>query len=176
MEEIWKKIEGYEKYSVSNYGRVRNDNKNLILKPEITKFGYYRVRLKGKHITVHQLVARSFIPYTGLNPDGTEIKGIRCINHKDENPLNNTVDNLEWCDKAYNNKYGTRLERVAAKKRNNPKESKKVLCVETGVVYLSTHDVERKLGFKHSNISGCCNNKPKHKTRYGYHWKFVEED
>lgn len=98
------------------------------------------------------------------------------LNHKDENPLNNTVDNLEWCDIAYNNKYGTRLERVAAKRRNNTKESKKVLCVETGVIYLSIHDVERKLGFKHSNISGCCHNKPKHKTRYGYHWKFVEED
>ena len=174
MEEIWKKIEGYEKYSVSNYGRVRNDNKNLILKPEITKFGYCRVRLNGKHIFVHQLVARAFIPYTGLNPDGTEIKGNRCINHKDENPLNNTVDNLEWCDMTYNNNYGTRLERTVAKIRNNPKKSKKVLCVETCAVYLSTHDVERKLGFNSCNISRCCNNK--HKTHYGYHWKYVEED
>ena len=174
MEERWKKIEGYEKYSVSNYGRVRNDNKNLILKPEITRYGYYRVRLKGKHVSVHQLVARAFIPYTGLNPDGTEIKGTRCINHKDENPLNNTVDNLEWCDMTYNNNYGTRLERVAAKTRNDPKKSKKVLCVETGVVYLSIHDVERKLGFNSRNISSCCNNKLK--THYSYHWKFVEED
>ena len=176
MKEIWKKIDGYEKYSVSSYGRVRNDNKNLILKPEITRYGYYRVRLKGKHICVHQLVARAFIPYTGLNPDGTEIKGRVEVNHKSEIKTDNRVENLEWCDQRYNHNYGTRLERVAAKKRNNPKESKKVLCVETGVVYLSTHDVERKLGFKHSNISGCCHNKPKHETRYGYHWKFVEED
>jgi hypothetical protein len=54
---------------------------------------------------VHKLVAKAFIP----NPNSyTE------VNHKDENPLNNNVDNLEWCTHHYNMTYGTCQERARA--------------------------------------------------------------
>ena len=52
---------------------------------------------------VHRLAAQAFIP----NPDN-----LPEINHKDENPGNNSVDNLEWCDRSYNNTYGTRQDKV----------------------------------------------------------------
>ena len=35
------------------------------------------------------------------------------INHKDENPKNNNVDNLEWCTHKYNMNYGTRNRRIS---------------------------------------------------------------
>lgn len=53
---------------------------------------------KTKRFSVHRLVAQAFIP----NPNNLPI-----INHKDENPSKNIVDNLEWCDYEYNNNYGT---------------------------------------------------------------------
>ena len=51
---------------------------------------------------VHRVVADAFIP----NPNNYP-----CINHKDENPANNKVENLEWCTYKYNNNYGTFAER-----------------------------------------------------------------
>ena len=123
MTEIWKDIDGYEGlYQVSNLGRVKSlhHNKEKILKGSYAKEGYHLISLSKegtqKRCLVHRLVATAFIP----NPYKLE-----CVNHKDENPRNNNVDNLEWCTKAYNNCYGTRLERLSKslkgrkKKRSN---------------------------------------------------------
>ena len=123
MSEIWKSIEGYDgRYEVSSNGKVRavahnikvNDNGRLYFKTVRSKLmkqsphsaGYLVVNLtmngKGTLHYVHRLVAEAFIP----NPNGYD-----CINHKDENKANNDVSNLEWCDKQYNNTYGTVRER-----------------------------------------------------------------
>ena len=68
---------------------------------------------KTKRFSVHRLVAKAFIP----NPNNLPI-----INHKDENPSKNIVDNLEWCDNKYNCNYGTlhkrRSEIAKTYKRN----------------------------------------------------------
>ena len=120
MEE-WKSIPGYEGlYEVSNLGRVRSVDryvkylngmihlhKGKVLSPGIRSDGYLQVSLccngKYKTIAVHRLVAQAFIE----NPDN-----LPEINHKDEDKTNNSVDNLEWCDRSYNNTYGTRQDKV----------------------------------------------------------------
>ena len=75
MEEF-RKIANYENYSVSNFGKVRNDITNKILKPGINTNGYYKVILckngKKKTLTLHRLVAIAFI----VNPDDKQ-----CIDH-----------------------------------------------------------------------------------------------
>lgn len=119
MEEVWKDIKGYEgKYQVSNLGRIkslsyRNTGISKILVPKINK-GYYEIGLYlngiRKMFFVHRLVALTFIP----NPNN-----LPQINHIDEDKTNNCVDNLEWCTQAYNNIYGTRLERVSSSLKNN---------------------------------------------------------
>ena len=109
MKEIWKDIEGYEGiYQISNLGRVKSlarQYKNrkcneCIKSPSLAGKGYYRIALcKNGNIKcfyVHQLVANTFIP----NPNNFKI-----VNHKDENKLNNNVNNLEWCDNKYNINY-----------------------------------------------------------------------
>lgn len=119
MSEIWKDIKGYEgKYQVSSFGRVRSlkdrwgNYREKLLKPQENngKNRYLKVNICKdsivKPVLVHRLVAETFIP----NPAGYPI-----INHKDENPGNNMVENLEWCDKSYNLKYGTALTRMKEK-------------------------------------------------------------
>ena len=103
-EEIWKDIKGYEGlYQISNYGRVksfggkiRSHKNDMILKLKIRNT-YNVTNLtkndKKKSFQIHRLVAEAFIP----NPNNYPI-----VNHKDENPLNNYVDNLEWCTQKFN--------------------------------------------------------------------------
>lgn len=103
MEE-WKNVIGYEGlYEVSNLGRVRRVNKGL-LKLQNNQ-GYNQVYLYKcgirKGIRVHRLVAQAFIP----NPDN-----LPEVNHKNEDKMNNSVDNLEWCTAKYNVNYGHRTE------------------------------------------------------------------
>ena len=117
--EEWKPIKGYEGlYEISNFGRVKslvgwNGHKYVkrekILAPykQQTNPNYSRsvVKLKkngkGKEFKVHRLVAKAFIP----NP-----KNYKVINHKDGNPLNNKVNNLEWCTQKMNIKHALENE------------------------------------------------------------------
>lgn len=164
MIEIWKDIEDYEGlYQVSNLGNVKslgngnsNNSKERILKPAKLKDGYLEVSLskqgKVKCYTIHRLVAEAFIDNSQNLPQ---------VNHKDEDKTNNQVTNLEFCDAKYNINFGSRIQRI----------SKQVLCIETGVIYPSTNEVYRRLGFSQGNISSACNGK--RKTAYKFHWKYV---
>lgn len=105
MQEEWKEVEGYESYyHVSNKGRVKslkrkNRDTDMIMKPiKSGAGGRYRsvsFSVKGKVTKrfIHRLVAKAFIP----NPTCYNE-----VNHIDGVPSNNTVDNLEWCDKRHN--------------------------------------------------------------------------
>ena len=133
MEEIWKDKKDYEGlYQVSNLGRAKSliNNKGQyrekILKHNIRN-GYPSVTLcknkKLKSFTIHRLVAEAFIP----NPNN-----LPCVNHKDENRLNNFFNNLEWCTYSYNINYGTGL------KRRSITQSKPVLQYDKMVILLKS--------------------------------------
>ena len=98
MQEIWKPVVGFEEYfKISNLGRLKR--KDRILKATNDR-GYLKIKLSvnGKRYLryIHRLVAEAFIP----NPNN-----YKEVNHKDSNPENNRVDNLEWCDRRYNLDY-----------------------------------------------------------------------
>lgn len=174
--EEWKQIQiddvEYD-YSVSSHGRVRNVKTGRILKTRKTPQGYLIVTLrknkKPKQITVHRLVATMFIP----NPDN-----LPEINHISEDKEDCRVENLEWCTREYNIHYGTGIERSAEKRRKHPKREKceprfkRVKCIETGVIYESTVDVENKTGLRRASVWKCCTGK--RQTCGKCHWEYVD--
>lgn len=98
-EEIFSKIEGYDDYYISNYGRVYNKYYDRYLKPgrQNKNRKYIRVVLskdgKSKYYLLHRLVAEAFCE---------KKEGMNIIHHIDNNPLNNRADNLMWCNQSYN--------------------------------------------------------------------------
>lgn len=92
----WKKIYDY-KYLISSEGQIKNI-KNNILKGSKDNLGYNSIRLskngKEKTFLVHRLVADIFIGNPNNFPQ---------VNHKDCNPENNNVKNLEWVTHIENN-------------------------------------------------------------------------
>lgn len=100
----------YRGVSMNPYG-----NEPREVKPTVC-CGYQTICLrntgKGNSVSVHRLVAEVWIP----NPDN-----LPCINHKDEDKLNNSIDNLEWCTYSYNINYGSRNAKVASALRRRPR-------------------------------------------------------
>lgn len=132
MQEIWKDIEGYEGlYKVSNFGRIKSlihydvengyKKKEHIINGWINR-GYMSVSLsknkKHKNFYIHRLVAIAFIENKNNKP---------FINHIDYNPLNNHVNNLEWC---------TQKENVNWSKIHMKKPRKKHKKSNTGEKYI----------------------------------------
>ena len=66
---------------------------------------YLCVSTNGHKHLVHRMVLETFRP----NPDPVNLTQ---VNHKDENPENNSLDNLEWCTASYNNNYGHHNENI----------------------------------------------------------------
>ena len=154
----WKPIKDYEGlYEISNTGEVKSLNlkKGRILKQHIQRSYLYvglSKQCKTKLHLVHRLVAKTFIPNPLHLPE---------VNHKDENKLNNNVDNLEWCTAKYNSNYGTR----------NKRKARPIQCIETGIIYQGAREMEKLLGIKHNNIAKAIKNG----TRAGgYRWQYVD--
>lgn len=173
--EYWKDISGYENlYQVSNLGKIRSIKNGKIKMRSLARYSpsntttYYKITLckDGKRETkwVHRIVAEAFIP----NPDKLEE-----VNHKDENGLNNSIDNLEWCTHKYNNNYGTK------NRRTSDKLSKAVEQYDLKGRYIRTFKSAKEaceyLNVDISNrdsISKVCNGK--RKTCLKFIWKYAQ--
>lgn len=165
----------YPSYRVTKSGKVFSYRQGNILKPLSTVLdssGYPIVRLyddtnKKRTIAVHRLIADTFIP----KPNNLEY-----INHKDEDKTNNSIDNLEWCTKAYNNCYNNKAVKIGLKLRESNPNKKTVNQIdENGVIvntYQSIREAARSLGDirKDANI---INGIRTHKKRYGYYWRYA---
>ena len=168
INEIWKPIKGYEGlYEVSNFGRIKSLNynhtgKGKILKQNQIMNGYKSVMLykdgNGKNYLVHRLVAEAFLP----NPND-----YKEVNHKDENPQNNIVSNLEWCDRLYNVRYGTGIE------RRSKTQSKPVLQYDLEGNFIKEWKSVTECGingYNYGHVAECC--RGERKTHKGFIWRY----
>lgn len=151
--EIWKDIPGYEGlYRVNQWGDIFSLYTNKKIKYSISKYGYKQYNLsknkKKRIMTAHRAVALAFIP----NPDNLPV-----INHKDENPQNCYVDNLEWCTYQYNAVYND----AHIKRGNNLSKKVYKYDVEGNLIeiYNSVREAAEKLNSYIGNIAICANKK-----------------
>lgn len=167
-------IKDYEGYFVTTNGRVFSCRKGYLheLKPGVNG-GYRSVSLgtgckRSKTIKVHRLVALAFIP----NP-----MGYMYVNHKDENKLNNHVDNLEWCSFLYNVRYGTARERMIRKMKNHPSLSKPVAMYDKNgyalAIFPSMGEAGRFLGLSTGALSEVAMDRYGRRTCGGYVWREI---
>lgn len=128
----------------------------------IAKDGYKRVRLQNNGLRVnvlsHRIIAKAFLS----NPNN-----LPCVNHKDENKLNNNVSNLEWCTVDYNNKYNGRYENI---KHSTKKVIQKTLSGAVITIFPSIKDAALAVEGFSSNIGNVCHGRMK--TAYGFVWSF----
>ena len=147
-------------YEASNLGNIRSIDRTLehasvprrvkgrVIKQQITWNGRATVamrRLDGngnrqQHLYVHRLVASAWIP----NPDD-----LPEINHIDGNPLNNRIENLEWCTHAENHQHKNRVLGMCnmPKAKLSPAKTVQVM-VATG----NLGDVASRFGVSRSRV------------------------
>lgn len=169
MEEEWRDVVGYEGlYQVSNLGRIKsfqygNSHNIKIMNKHFVRGGYVSAQLwksgTSKCIGIHRLVAQAFLE----NPNNFEQ-----VNHKDENPSNNCVDNLEWCSVSYNINYGNRNKKVA---QHFSKEVIQFSLNGKEVNRYESASATKKFGFITSSVIRCCNGKLK--QHHGYVWRYA---
>jgi len=168
MVEVWEDIKRLNgKFKISNKGRIKNKKTNYVLKQNINKYGYCRVRLSiGKvkvTLMIHRAVAMAFIP----NPNNK-----KTVNHINGVKTDNNIDNLEWCSQKENVRHAWDIGLATLDGLKIPVimyslDGKELETFE------STREAGRKFKIGNSHISACC--KGQRKTAGGYKWKYYNK-
>lgn len=162
MEEMWAKILGFPKYSVSTEGRIRNDVRERIVQQSCTAHGLAKVGLSknGKQYTrsVKILVATAFIPGktaefdTAMNLDG--------------NQQNNHVHNLVWRPHWFVCKYSAQFANIDDYRGIGP-----IVDRHSGLVYADIVDAGIANGYLFKEIKMALVNKiPVFPTWHLFDW------
>jgi hypothetical protein len=176
--EMWKRVEGFNRYEVSTEGRLRGGKqKDYIHKGGKDKDGYIQVILrcdvKGIYARdrstkrLHRLIAEAFIP----NPDNKKE-----VNHIDGNKLNNRISNLEWVTTKENIRHAHKIGLFHKANTLNSKQVAKIDPITNEVLKVYSSGRETKYdGFNENHVRGCCRGDYGRHTHKGFKWKFVNE-
>lgn len=183
--EIWKTIENYPDYMISNLGNVKSLkwNKEKLLKKTINRNGYNIIRINFNNIKktlyIHRLVAQAFL----INQNN-----YRDVEHIDCDKSNNSVSNLRWCthQENCNNLITRKRISFASKCKKKTKEhiekcakarQKPIACYNKNgdlvALYTSAKQASELLNINQSHISDVCNSK--RKSAGGYIFKYIKK-
>lgn len=172
-------IREYPNYMINENGSIWSKKTHKYLKPSYARNGYASVELfnanGSKRLLVHRLVACAFIP----NP-----LNLPQVNHIDENPRNNSVNNLEWCTAKYNMNYGNGAKmrhantdyskpiyKVVARENGKTVSIPVMMCDKKGNAlksFESAKEASRQTGISQCNILRVVHGN--RKTAGGYIW------
>ena len=172
---VWKTYPEINFLQANQFGEVRTvdhyttckDGRRQFIKGHVLKQfdngrGYMRVfpYVNGKivHLRVNRVVATCFLP----NPDN-----LPEVNHKDNNPKNNSAENLEWCTREYNITYREKYGKAC----NRPVFAVNLKTFEV-LYFESQHEAARQLGLDRGNIKNILEGR---QNQAGGYW-FTEDE
>jgi hypothetical protein len=156
------------KPQISNFGRYRN-HLRVVSTPKPRTSGYVHIIINGKSHKLHRVMAATFDLPRRDDQD--------TVDHIDNNPSNNRLDNLRWANRSeqIRHSYATNKTRGS----NGPKQSKPVLGRALGTQewtqYPSTMEAARVLGLDPGSISACCRGRTKRAGYYEFKWTEANE-
>ena len=167
--EIWKSIDDFPSYEVSNLGQIRNKNTKHIKTAFHDNDGYLKVTLmncaNGKkqccRKSVHRLVATSFL---GDHPDLQ-------VNHINGIKDDNQVDNLEWVTNSQNVKHA--YDSGIRKPSGGRGPIRKIQVIETGEVYDNLHECARAIKSDSGRLSRALNGEGR--AIKGFHVRYAQK-
>lgn len=164
--EIWKDIEGFPGYQVSDRGRVRSfrnyhgqiTEQSRIIKPRVNKDGYYELTIytiDRRKVTkrVHRLVANAFLDE---HPN-------LVVNHINGVKTDNSVSNLEFVTAKQNSTLASEMGLY---------KTKSVRIIETGEVFDSIANCAESINGDSASISNCLNGRMK--THRGLSFEYAD--
>jgi len=141
--EAWLDIFEFPGYSVSNFGRVRNDFSGRVLTMLRNQHGVTHVGMfkEGKQYkrSVAKLVAERFLPHQTLDDFDTPI-------HLDGDRTNNAADNLEWRPKWFADTYTSQWNQRGAR------VTVPIQDCDTGEQYVDSMDAAKSYGLLERDI------------------------
>ena len=169
MKEIWKDIDDFPSYQVSNLGNVRNKNTKQLKAFTHDNDGYLKVTLmefsNGKKTyrkTVHRLVAEAFL--------GGKHNDLQ-VNHKNGVKDDNRVTNLEWVTASQNVKHA--YDTGIRKPSGGRGDIRPVRVLETNEVYENLHECAKAINSDSGNVSRCLHGQ--FDSVKGYHLEYADK-
>ena len=175
-----KEIPNFPGYYATRDGQIWGDKRALYLKPDVTETGRLRVVLhkNGKYhkFFVHRLITLVYLP----NPENKET-----VNHKDGNPQNNALDNLEWHTLSENIKHSYevlgRVCNTPSAGKFGPDSHKSVLVQQldphtSRVIqeFYGMNEAQRQTNIGCTCISACC--RGVQSTAGGFKWRYANKE
>lgn len=181
--EIWKKINGFEDYKISNLGNIRLLNGGISKRKITDKYSQIGLIKENKSHTfyIHRLVALHFIANPENKPEVNHINGIKS---------DNRVENLEWVTAFENIRHAISLGKLDSYYKNKSENMKKyyknnpidkgrainfhmrgfmsrirtVLNLETGIYYDTIKEASESTNLKYGTFKSMIYGKNKNKT------------